>query len=265
MIDGYRPLITIIIATYNPGLKLKRCLSSVFNQTYRSFEIIVIDGGSTDNTVQLISSSHKHINYWESKKDRGIYHAWNKGLQRASGEWVCFLGADDYLCEDSVLERLVPYLNHATHDDIKIVYGQVAIVDAQNSIKVVRGKPWNSIGWQIHHGMPIEFPHTGMMHHRSLFDNSGKFDESFRIAGDYEFLLRYLKVSGRNALFSGGICVAVREEGGVSEINKLAAIKEVAVAKRKNDIYPYSYLWILVYIRAFVLVRLKRVFSKIWG
>lgn len=248
-----KPVITIIVAVYNSDEKLDRCLKSISQQTYKHVELIVMDGGSVDHSTDIIRKYQKDITYWESNKDKGIYHAWNKSLTHSSGDWVCFLGADDYFWDDSVLARLVPHLNDANHKHILIVYGQVAIIDVQNRVKAVRGKPWDSIGWQMRHGMPIELPHTGMMHHRSLFEKQGLFDESFRIAGDYEFLLRHFKRSSIRALYLERTRVAAREEGGVSEVNKLGAIKEVARAKMKNGIYPYSLFWVLVWSRAIVL------------
>ena len=90
------PLIfSIVIATYNAELFLLRCLRSVFEQTYEHVEIIVIDGGSNDNTVPILQANADKIRAWISEPDSGIYEAWNKALVRWRGDWILFLGADD--------------------------------------------------------------------------------------------------------------------------------------------------------------------------
>ena len=129
-----------------------------------------------------------NIAYWESSPDRGIYHAWNKALSHARGNWICFLGADDQFWHEHVLSEMVPHLMEAVAHGIQVVYGRAAMVNRKEEIIKFIGKPWEKISWLMQHGMPL--PHTGLMHHRSLFNEYGLFDETFRIAADYELLLR---------------------------------------------------------------------------
>ncbi|MEQ1667696.1 MAG: glycosyltransferase [Sulfuriferula sp.] len=91
------PLISIIIAVYNGKATLQQCIDSVVQQTYSNKELIIIDGGSKDGTVELLEENRNKFSYWESEPDRGIYNAWNKGLTQAKGEWICFLGADCFI------------------------------------------------------------------------------------------------------------------------------------------------------------------------
>ena len=100
---GFAPLISVVTAVFNCKSTLQQCLDSVAQQTYAHIELIVIDGGSTDGTVELIQANAQRIAYWISEPDRGIYNAWNKALAKATGDWICFLGTDDYLLDAQVM------------------------------------------------------------------------------------------------------------------------------------------------------------------
>ncbi len=244
---GRVPLISIIIAVKNGSKVIERCFRSVISQTHSSKEIIVIDGGSTDYTVRIILNYNHYISYWESKPDNGIYEAWNKALTKAKGKWICFLGADDFFWGNNVIENLIPSLIKADHYKIKVVYGRMARVNDSGRILGEIGKPWEKIRWQMRHGMPL--PHPGLMHHRSLFETHGNFDETFRIAGDYEFLLRELKDG--SALFVDLLTIG-NQIGGVADVNSPLTSREVLRARKKNGMGGITWLWILVYIRSVI-------------
>ena len=121
----YFPSISIVVAVFNGAHTLQRCIDSVITQDYPDKEIIIMDGGSTDGTVDILRSNSRRIAYWESRRDRGIYHAWNKGLQQAHGEWIIFLGADDVLYNERVLETFVKKiisLNERPASQVKIPF-----------------------------------------------------------------------------------------------------------------------------------------------
>jgi glycosyltransferase involved in cell wall biosynthesis len=99
------PYVSVVVAVFNGVDTLQRALDSLFAQTYRDWELVVIDGGSTDGSVAILERASDRISYWVSEPDRGIYDAWNKALSRLRGQWVVFLGADDYLADRSVLAR----------------------------------------------------------------------------------------------------------------------------------------------------------------
>lgn len=243
---GNHPLITIIIAVLNNAEMLDHCLESVCLQNHSSKELIVIDGGSSDGSLGIIEKYSDYITYWESKPDRGIYHAWNKALSHAHGDWICFLGADDYFHDQNVLTTIVPYLEKATETEIRIVYGKIIKVDKDGHIIRVEGKPWSKVGWLMRHGMSIS--HPGMMHHSSLFEIHGRFDETFRISGDYDLLLRELK--NHPALFIKEIKTVVCQIGGLADLNGVLAHQEVARSRRKCGLSSFSWIWTLVYLRA---------------
>jgi glycosyltransferase involved in cell wall biosynthesis len=207
----YFPKISVIVAVFNGSATLLRCLNSIYSQSHNNYEIIVIDGGSKDGTIKILQDNSKRIDYWESVPDRGIYHAWNKALSHAKGEWICFLGSDDFFWDSEVFKNMLPRLQIAKNDGVRLVYGRVASVDKIGKVKNLLGIPWNRINSVLAHQMP---PHPGLLHSSLLFKEHGTFDESFRIAGDYEFLLRELKTG--DATFIPDIIVAGVQYGGVS-------------------------------------------------
>lgn len=229
--DGLPTRISVIVAVYNGAATLRQCIESVTSQTYPNRELIVMDGGSTDGTAQILEDNASKLAYWQSAPDRGIYDAWNKGLDHATGDWICFLGADDYLWNAAVMEKLEPYLR-ASH--ARVVYGRVAVVNKANEVSRYDGVPWDEARRSFEHTMTI--PHPGLMHHRSLFAEHGKFDDSFRIAGDYDLLLRELRT--RPALFVSEIITVGMRHGGLSNSPSIQGqvLKELARIRKKHGI-----------------------------
>ena len=225
------PLISIIVAVFNAKTTLQQCIDSVAQQTYPNKELIVIDGGSKDGTVDLIKVNRKKIAYWITEPDRGIYNALNKGVAKAQGEWICFLGADDYFWDTNVLERLAGQLADIPNN-IHVAYGQIMMVDAGGASLYPQGEPWENIKGRFRQIMCI--PHQGVMHRRSLFGQHGRFDESFRIAGDYELLLRELKTG--DAIFIPNLLITAQRQGGMSTraANYFKTLREYRRAQRMH-------------------------------
>lgn len=242
-------MVTVIVAVLNGAQTLERCLKSAENQSCCNWELIVIDGGSSDGSVEMIKAHKDRISYWESSPDRGVYHAWNKALTHARGEWICFLGADDRFWDRHVLADLLPFLKQAAEAGIRVVYGRVARVTSDGRVVAVWGKPWAKIRWQMPHGMPLGMPHSGLMHHCTLFQDHGLFDETFRIAGDYEFLLRELKNKNNRALLAEGVISVGQQIGGLADANSLYFHREVLRAREKNGLSRISWLWLAVHGR----------------
>jgi len=247
--------ISIVVAVLNGMKTIERCLQSIFHQTYSNTELIIMDGNSMDGTQDVLISHSDKITYWESAPDNGIYHAWNKALTHVTGEWICFLGADDCFWNKHVLTDLYPYLEQAALSGIRVVYGQSARVDRHGNVVKIHGKPWEKIAWIMRHGMTLQ--HTGLMHHRSLFDQHGLFDSTFRIAGDYEFLLRELK--NGQALYVDGIRTVACQVGGTADSSNILHHKEVFRARKMNGLCSFSLIWTIVFTRA-ILRRLYRKF-----
>ncbi len=240
-----KPLISVIVAVYNGAKTLQRCIDSISNQTYLNKELIIIDGGSTDGTIDILRTNNDKIAYWKSEPDNGIYHAWNKALGHASGDWILFLGSDDYLWKKSVFEELMLHMIKAESQDIRMVYGQVARVTEDDEISCVDGFSWEYTWRSIIIDGICTFTHQGMFHHRSLFELYGKFDESFKIAGDYELLIRAFKEGG-DAYFINGLIVAGMQIGGITS-NCTKLVKETAKARRNNRLRAITIPWLISY------------------
>lgn len=204
--------VSVLIAVYNGKKTIEKTITSYIKQSHQNKELIIIDGGSTDGTQDILRCYNDHITYWESEKDRGIYHAWNKALLHASGEWICFIGADDYWAYDEAINDLV---SAGTQENVELVSGKVAIYNARNQLQREWGKPWNWNNIKRYHCIA----HPGMMHRRSCFERTGLYNEIYRIAGDYEFSLRLGKFTKATYLDKVFVCMG---GSGVSrsEVNK---------------------------------------------
>jgi glycosyltransferase involved in cell wall biosynthesis len=241
------PLISVVVAVFNRVKTLMRCIESVSRQTYKNSELIVMDGGSADGTRDLIENNAQHIAYWESERDRGIYHAWNKALEVAHGDWVYFLGADDYFVDDYVLARVAPHLKRAS-TVARVVYGRVDLVRKDGSLIGTFGSQWNREKFfQL-----MTLPHQGVFHHRSLFQEFGHFNEEFRIAGDYELLLRELK--SRNPVFIADVTIAAMQFGGMSSGGQMSVetLREIKRARDLNSIKVVPIQWLWAFLKAHV-------------
>lgn len=176
--------VSVIIATYNAESALRKTLSNLKKNKYSPIEIIVIDGGSKDNTTQLLRSENSLITKWISEPDKGIYDAWNKGLKFATGSWITFLGAGDFYLESAIEDyiQLISQLKE-TPD---FVSSKIQLIDEQdNRLKVV-GVPW--VWKEFKKAMRVA--HVGAFHNRQLFTKYGNFDPNLKIVGDYELLAR---------------------------------------------------------------------------
>lgn len=240
-----KPLISVIVAVYNGSKTLQRCIDSISNQTYSNKELIVIDGGSTDGTIDILIANDDKITYWKSESDDGIYNAWNKALEHVSGDWIYFLGSDDYLWESSVFEKLIPHMIEAESQNMRMMYGQVAMVTKKNEISYIEGVPWEYIWRNIIVDGICTFAHQGMFHHHSLFEIYGTFDESFKIIGDYELIVRAFKKGG-DALFVDGVIVAGMQTGGISG-SYIKSVKEIVKARRNNGLRGITIPWLISY------------------
>lgn len=175
--------ISIITATYNAADDLLRLICSLQTQTFKKFEWVVADGGSTDGTLEILSQIHDISLVVDSRPDLGIYDAWNRALDLASGEWVCFLGADDLIIPDAISKMLAFATESAQSYDF--ISGRAELYRGDIFLRAF-GKPWDWRSFKRY----MCVAHPGSLHRMSYFDRYGLFDTSFKIAGDYEMLLR---------------------------------------------------------------------------
>ncbi len=253
MNSAKHPMISIIVATYNVVMTLQQCISSIVGQTYENIELIIIDGGSTDGTVELLEINNHLISYWISESDKGIYNAWNKGLLQAKGEWICFIGADDFILDTQVIERIAIQLAMIP-SNINVAYGQIMLLNNFGENLYAIGEPWGKVKERFKQIMSI--PHPGLMHRRSLFEQNGNFDESFRIGGDYELLLRELKTA--DAVFIPDIITVGMRQGGLSSSpsNSIETLLEARRAQKMHGLPIPSLIWIVAITRVYFRLQL---------
>ena len=198
---------SIIIATYNSEALLERALLSVLNQSYPHVEVIVQDGASTDETIDILKRCGSRVN-WRSEPDTGVYDAWNKALDRASGDWALFLGSDDLLLDKDILVRCVRHLKRLP-PHILFAYG--AMVSGTNGqVTELVNRSLMEVYRRFAANMAICFPATFV---RLAAAKQGKFDPSYKIAGDFDFVARYLRSDNIARL---PLIVSYMERGGLS-------------------------------------------------
>lgn len=179
------PKLTIITPSYNQADFLERTILSILNQNYPNLEYIIIDGGSTDRSVEVIKKYEKYLTYWVSEKDRGQVHAINKALERATGEWISFQNSDDVYFPGT-FER---FGKAASQQPADILYGDLFMITTDDEVTEILKTTSYSLTCQILEGMQIH--NQSLFFKRALVEKYGKFDESYRFAFDYEFITRY--------------------------------------------------------------------------
>ena len=216
---------SIITVTYNNEKTIEQTIQSVLNQTYKNIEYIIIDGNSTDNTLQIINKYRKQIASIISEADKGMYDALNKGIMKATGNVIGFLHADDFYADNSIIEKIEHTFKVYGSQS---VYGDLDYVSAENPEKIIR--KWKSgkfafeelkKGW-----MP---PHPTFFVLRDVYWKYGFFNLNYKIAADYDLMLRFLGKHKISTAYLPEVFVKMRW-GGKS--NK--SIKNIII-KSKED------------------------------
>jgi len=225
--------ITVITVTYNSAATLADTLRSVQQQDYCQVEHILVDGGSTDQTVNIIKS-YPHIEKWISEKDNGLYDAINKGIRMATGDVVGILNSDDFFPTDSVLSKIAAAFKDTAVD---AVFGDIAFVRPGNLNKVIRL-------YSSRRFTPRRFAYGYMPAHpsfyvrKSCYDNMGGYKTDYKIAADYELLMRFIYRHKISYCYLPETLVYMRT-GGVSNKNILSRYllnKEIIKACKANGV-----------------------------
>ncbi len=174
-----QPLISIITVNFNDAAGLEKTTQSVFQQTYPHIEYIIIDGGSTDESKQVIEQVAHKLSYYISEKDTGIYNAMNKGIRKATGEYLLFMNSGDVFTSGDVLNQMV--LQNKNKD---LVYGDIQWIENGEEFPGVFPDTL-TFGYLMFHSLP----HQGTLIRRTLFEEVGNYDEERRIISDWVFFL----------------------------------------------------------------------------
>lgn len=243
--------VSIITVSYNSVATIEQTIKSVVNQTYLNREYIVIDGGSTDGTLDIIHKYEAYISYWCSEQDFGIYHAMNKGIEKATGDIVAFLNSDDYYIDDTVLEKVIYKWN--MHENIDILSGRIAILNrfslfCGDSPKVIELE-------QLCYQMVLD--HPAMFARKELFYSDGFFDLKYRVAADYAWVLNVFHKK-RNIVTCDDIFTVFRLGGVSSNLSKeiIEEVKEIATNINPDDVYQkYNEIILELYNRRQKMLR----------
>lgn len=218
-----KPKISVIVPVFNGERTLGNSLHSVWTQTYTAYELLVIDGGSTDGTLSILQANEEHIHLWVSEPDKGVYDAINKGIERAKGDWILILGSDDVLAEQDVLERMAHHLS----DDKLLLFGNVRNLHTKQSM--VKELHTSSLGIQIYIRNTL---HQQSAFYSSRLFESTLFDTSLRVLSDYDFHLSLYQrgISGEHV----DLLVARCDASGLSKQFNWALYREEIWMKRKR-------------------------------
>lgn len=180
--------VSIITTCFNRERTIAQAIESVLSQDYPNIEYIIVDGASTDNSLQVINKYKNRIAKIISEPDHGMYEGINKGIKLATGDIVGLLHSDDFLFSTDIISRIVKHFNETKSD---FVYGDGLFVDFNNTERVIRNWIGGSYAkWKVRNGwLPL---HPTCYIKRSAIEKYGLYDESYKIAADSDFLFRYL-------------------------------------------------------------------------
>lgn len=176
-----KPILSIITINLNNIRGLQKTVQSVRGQKFQNFEFIIIDGDSSDNSKAFIGSIERHLTYWVSESDRGIYHAMNKGIRKATGTYCLFLNSGDWLTDEYVLTSVFTHPHTAD-----LLVGNCNI--SENGTVIHVAKPSASL--TLRSFIRNTLPHQATFIKRELFDRFGLYDERYKLHADYDFWLR---------------------------------------------------------------------------
>lgn len=224
--------ISIVTVTYNAGSTIRRCIESVIAQNYPNIDYIIIDGGSTDHTLQIINEYKQYISFFLSEPDQGIYDAMNKGISYAKGDIIGMLNADDVFADINILSNIAAAFNR---QNTAIVYGNLNYVNLNGDVIRI----WESgiykyglfnWGW-----MP---PHPTFYCKKHLFEDYGLYDLKYGTAADYELMTRFMHLNKLDAYYLNQLIVTMTT-GGISNrniVNRLKAWSYDFKAMSKNGV-----------------------------
>ncbi len=211
------PAVSIITINYNNAKGLEKTIQSVIEQNFTDFEFIIIDGGSSDESVEVIKKYESKISHWASEKDKGIYNAQNKGIKVAKGEYTLFLNSGDYLAEKDILKKV--FYKKPTAD---IVYGNMYIVYSKDRME----KGYMPAELTFYHMIKNTLWHPVSFIKRSLFEKYGGYNEDYKIAADYDFFLNMLIVKKVSTEYLNEFISVFIHDGKSASADNIEVIKK---------------------------------------
>ena len=249
------PLITIITVVLNGGRYMEQAIQSVINQDYSRLEYIVIDGGSTDGTLDIIRKYEDRIDYWVSEPDNGIYDTMNKGIALAKGELIGLLNADDYY-ESQALQTVAAASVAAPAAGI--FYGNCYVLQDDMGLRYKsygHTRFWRGMG----------FPHQAMFVRHTVHNSIGAYDTAYRIVADYDFVLR--AVEGDISFSYTDTFLVNYRNTGLSGSNLYATMSEIRKINRKHfGLLSLSHAgFLILFAKSCFLLALEKAIGLVFG
>ena len=253
-------IISTVMATFNSAFDIEAAIKSFLEQDFEQKELIIVDGGSTDDTVKIARSFRSPRMSIISERDNGIYDAWNKGIKIARGSWIHFLGSDDQYFDSHVLTAAVKFLDEVDENttilatSTKIVRGHFNYIASPRSIEAVTDSLLKASTLE-------NLPHPGCYHRRSAFEKFGFFDDRFKIAGDNELLIRWI-LQSKFAIAPAITSVCMQANGVSAKLgSSFRSARELRNARIKNKL-PWRFPFLLTTLRFYGRGSLCRVLGE---
>lgn len=228
-------LLTIVTVCFNAVDEIEKTICSVISQHYSNIEYIVIDGGSSDGTIDLIKKYEENISFWISEPDKGIYDAMNKGILHATGEWINFMNAGDVFASTETVEKMAAYLS----GENKVVYGNILKCFPNYKIRdkgLSMGRKLDAIDFirnTIHH--------QSAFIRRDLFDIYGLYDTHYKLASDWKFFMQTVGLGGEKSLHVDiDVCLFAMDGVSTTGHDAYAHESDQIVRNIFGSFYPYA-------------------------
>ncbi|MBN2756343.1 MAG: glycosyltransferase [Bacteroidales bacterium] len=213
----HSPLISIITVVYNSEAYIEKTIQSIINQAYTHTEYIIIDGGSTDKTIEIIKKYNKYINYWKSEKDKGIYDAMNKAMKIATGDYLWFINSGDEIYSLSILNNIF----RSGYRLVDVFYGETEIIDYKGqTLGKRRHEAPENLNWKsLKYGMKV--CHQSVIIRKKIAE---PFDLKYLYSADFDWLIKILKKS--RSIVNTKLVLSKFMDGGRTKKTIIPGLKE---------------------------------------
>lgn len=247
------PLISLITVVYNGEQLITGTLNSAIQQSYKNIELVIVDGGSTDHTLDRVQEFKSHIGTIISEKDNGIYDAMNKGIKAAKGEWLYFLNVGDSFYDNKVLEKV---FSEPISNEISFIYGKVQTINEPTGINYITGKPVSIVDFYSHY--PI--CHQATFTRKSAFEQIGLYNTRYQLAADTEWFARFFKKNQQGTKFLNQL-IAFYDIQGATYHKRMEGYKEYLQFGYSHFPWLIATKNVLAYPLIWLKVKLIRIFT----
>lgn len=224
------PKVSVITVCYNAEEFIENAINSVLNQTYENIEYIIIDGASTDNTVSIINKYKSQIAFFLSEPDNGMYEAMNKGIKTATGDILYFLNSDDVFYDEYIVKNVVKMFQR--NNDVELIYGPIIIRDPTTNESFIKPHDYITKSFFIYNAICQQ----GIFYKANVFNKCGQFDTTYKIVGDYEWVLRaFYKYNIKRQYYES--IIAIFRNGGMSNSDEFSSLHNIERQKVMKDYF----------------------------